>query len=85
MCDSGSDSDSEYDLCDSDSKLHVNNTKTWDSMLFGSDSDSISEYDLYDSDSKYDSCDSGSEYDSCDSDSEYDSCDKTDTLMIIKK
>ena len=89
------DSDNEYDLCDSDSdsdsdydsKAHVNNTKTWVSMLFDndsdseynscdSDSDSDSEYDWCDSDSEYYSCDSDSDSDSCnnDSDSDYDSC-----------
>ena len=29
LFDSDSDSDSEYDLCDYDSKPYVNNTKTW--------------------------------------------------------
>ena len=50
---------SEYESCaskpfDSNNELFdsVNNTKTWVSMLFDSDSDSDSEYDLCDYDSK---------------------------------
>ena len=81
---------SEYESCaskpfDSNNEPfdRVNNTKTWVSMLFDSNSDGDSEYDsrpyvnntktwvsmLFgsDSDSEYDSCDSDS-----DSDSEYD-------------